>query len=1226
MKRLIVSATIVCASSCFAGNTCTWSGAAGDGNWNTPGNWEDDIYPVSGNGDTVILSSAQATAITNNMGAISLYSLQFASGTAPIVLRGDAITLTSTDGGAGYGDAYGKVSALYAAAVNVTNVIENDIVLPSGSHLFTVASRAGLEVAGAISGAGGLQRRSTENAGYSKGSVLILSGDNSFEGGVTLRNDINVFATTNALGKPGTKSVYFFNAGATYRFAAVGDYNYNIQFKEGPLTLQFQADCRIIKPLEENNSSTKTECTIYLDAGVNRVDFMSAFGRGATTSAIDKHEFTFDCPAGSAVYFHGVAALGKVKFGNDVAGRKGFDVHFLASGTSYAGPIDARFANIHMYEEDFLHPDESPVLNYPRQADMGCYHLHGFDQTINRLTTESLSANFIADNGRWFITDTPATLTIKATSSGSANCAFQGPLTLVYDAQGDYTQCITGRTCSISGDLIVSNGTFALTGSTTMKNLKSIRVANGGTFALNVTSSAALTGVKSVNVESGGTFRYVSGTNPFPAGKGLELDDGAYVDLPAAVSLAFPISTNGALVANGTYQPEDGADASAVKVPWLASGSAVLTVALDAAYWRAAVSGSWSDPANWTSVPDPAGNVNVSANGADYTVNVASDAGTYGNLAIHRLDEGTTTLSVTAPFGTGQIVSGSPRSGYLTLGKGAKVSVGDGGVWQVRSTDAYSTTEFYKLTDGAEFRIDGGTFFASNFCGHAVIGDASGDVSVTSKVVLAGGSLDFFIRESNSSYFTIQRNGALEISSGRARFYANRGSDYPIRSEKGGGIAVSGSGRLELGGKDSSNVPLSGDMRFSGNGQLSGILGKGSVNIRMSPHGDGEECVMEFKDHAGIDPTGFATYNGIEGAYMFGWWYVNDSIDGSTRLLLHSDATYQFGSAVLLGVQRGRAELELTGGRMIIYYYGLKIGTCCQYNIAQTTVPNVESVFRMSGGSAYIRGGGAYLYPTYLYGLVAGDGSNVAEGYEGLVKGRIELSGGALTNVTANSFTAFGIGRGYGEMIQTGGSFVREDNSFIILGMRGGEGRYVMSNGTAKVTGTTGIWVGGVATNTLNRTLPNCPENHAAKGLLGVYGGSFTAPNSTICLGADGTGLLEIGETGSLSAKSLVVSNGVAEVAKSGVSLKFGPTGIGRVSLSGALTLEPGAKLTVDLTEYTGRKNRFKVMSYASHNGTFANADITVEGDSRLVGITAVEQSDTGIDIRLMRGMAISFR
>ena len=1232
MKNIVIlfGLPVLAAVTSFAGNVCTWSGKAGNGSWKDAGNW--DTKPVDGNGDTVVLVNAGAEAITinNDIGAMSIYSLRFGTGsTAPITLSGGALTLTST-GGSDQTVAGGEASALYDAVDTIEMTVACPIELPSGTHCFTIGEKAKLHISGVISGKGGLHRHGVKGSDANGAGTLTLSAANTFEGGVTLRSATTVLSHVQALGKAG-KTVNMFYP-ATYNFEAAGDWDYIFGFKEGPVEFHINANVRFMQPFIE--FGTYTTAKFILGGSANRVDFMDVFGvnmngifgRGlnAASRTTTPHAITLDCPTGAAVYFHGKSVLEKVTFGKDDNARKGWDVHFLAEGNDWTAPINARFANLHFYTPNAFHEGESPVLDYPRQENMGCYHIHGNDQTIAHLSTEQLAVKYIADAGRYFSTDTAAILTLKGDQNACANVAFMGPMTVVYDAQGNYVQAITNRTNGMTGDVIVSNGTFRACGTTSFKNARAIRVTDGGTFELDVSSVSSLANVKSVNVEDGGVFRVSPTTpNPFTSGNAINLANGAVLETAGALTFQALIIVDGVAVANGRYQSQTGTDATAVRVDWL-RGAGVVTTSVDGSHWRTAADGIWGEAANWTTPPAANGAVFVNADGADdYTVTVGGDTVPVKSVEIHRSDDGTATLAVDATLETFE--------GTASFGAGARVSVGEDGLWKVTSKDEYSTATKFSLSDGAVFSVDGGSFQAPNFGGMMLIGDNNDTASGTNTLRVTDGQFDIQLRKSADSGVRLYPNGRIEVSGGTARFYTQRTSDQCFRNDRGGTLEVSGEGRLELGG----NVYFQGAQRFSGNARLSAVKGVDSPVFYVNPLGAGKVATLEFADHAGVDPTGYPTYNGVEGAYMFGQLKANQDVDdGLTRIRFLGDGLYQFNSSFEMGINRGRAEMEQTGGFFRTYSAGIAVGTCLY--AAQSTTPNAEAVWRMSGGTAEIRATDAYARNDRMHGLLIGNGTYVTEGKRGRITGRLFLSGGAITNMCYESFFGVGLGDAYGELIQTGGEFVKKDAGWALIGFAGGEGRYVMSNGIAKVSGSD-VWLGGAPQSSFvmsmssggpkAMSLPACPDSHEAKGLLRVWGGSFDASTRNMYLGCDGTGRIEVGPIGKVSAKNLVLSNAVAGVATRSLRFEFDADGVGQIAVGGKLTVKPGSKLEVDVGDYSAQKSGYNIVTYDELEGTFAPENITLTGDPKLLEIAKVRIGGKSIRVSMPRsGVVIIVR
>ena len=71
MKRLMMSVllTFVFAGAAFA-DICTWTGAAGDCKWSTPGNWEGNQVPAAE--DEIWLNGGGGGTITNDVDGLSV--------------------------------------------------------------------------------------------------------------------------------------------------------------------------------------------------------------------------------------------------------------------------------------------------------------------------------------------------------------------------------------------------------------------------------------------------------------------------------------------------------------------------------------------------------------------------------------------------------------------------------------------------------------------------------------------------------------------------------------------------------------------------------------------------------------------------------------------------------------------------------------------------------------------------------------------------------------------------------------------------------------------------------------------------------------------------------------------------------------------------------------------------------------------------------------------------
>ncbi|MBQ3341050.1 MAG: hypothetical protein IJG84_04080 [Kiritimatiellae bacterium] len=79
-------AAMVC--TCTFAATCTWTGAAGDGKWDTEGNWENGQKPTNGRKDDVFLSGVGLVdgAMENNIGELVVNKIRV-TGSTPVVLN-----------------------------------------------------------------------------------------------------------------------------------------------------------------------------------------------------------------------------------------------------------------------------------------------------------------------------------------------------------------------------------------------------------------------------------------------------------------------------------------------------------------------------------------------------------------------------------------------------------------------------------------------------------------------------------------------------------------------------------------------------------------------------------------------------------------------------------------------------------------------------------------------------------------------------------------------------------------------------------------------------------------------------------------------------------------------------------------------------------------------------------------------------------------------------------
>lgn len=225
-----------------------------------------------------------------------------------------------------------------------------------------------------------------------------------------------------------------------------------------------------------------------------------------------------------------------------------------------------------------------------------------------------------------------------------------------------------------------------------------------------------------------------------------------------------------------------------------------------------------------------------------------------------------------------------------------------------------------------------------------------------------------------------------------------------------------------------------------------------------------------------------------------------------------------------------------------------------------------------------------------------------------------------------------GVGRGHGEIIQTGGEFISlatHANAPAVFGFSNGYGYYTLSNGTAKISSK--IWVGGIDHETFGH-YGNDVQNPSyagteAVGKMTIAAADLSKPCSftamdTVVLGGLGEGALEIGPGGSFSGTDLVLSNNTASVLRYTIS----DSGAGRVDLSGKLTITDGASLVVDASSLSvgTAVERLRILSCADVEGSFAPGKITFTAPDPSKYKLSINSS--GICLSRIKGTAIVIR
>ncbi|MDO4366705.1 MAG: hypothetical protein Q4D70_07910, partial [bacterium] len=348
------------------------------------------------------------------------------------------------------------------------------------------------------------------------------------------------------------------------------------------------------------------------------------------------------------------------------------------------------------------------------------------------------------------------TLVLKGASS-AAPATFAGTL----DAGVSLAKTGTGTWVfapqdGFSGSVSVSGGTLAFASSLRLASL----TAAAGTTRIRVAEGQTLT-VDALSVADGKTLDF-------------QLMD-------ATASVRFPNATAGAPLANVTLNghPVRLDDAGALQA--VTDGDNV---------WKAPVSGSWDDAANWVgdALPDPSCTTYLDAPGdAAYTVVLGGEEAreaTVTNLVVNNIGAGTATLRVTNATVT--VAGHTTQDPVLRLGAGGRLDVVDSvfRLWdQGNAKGNYSDRTSIEL-NGGELAVRGASTFITRGIDESGRTDGT-DNNLNTRFTFGTGTLAF----SDDAAFVTERE------TGKTVFYH---VFMPTRAGEAVDVAFRDRARLDL--------------------------------------------------------------------------------------------------------------------------------------------------------------------------------------------------------------------------------------------------------------------------------------------------------------------------------------------------------------------------------------------------------------------------------------------
>ena len=938
-------------------------------------------------------------------------------------------------------------------------------------------------------------------------------------------------------------------------------------------------------------------------------------------------------PSGSQtvdVYFHGEvvgenatirptqAPTGTVRFNDAVkvahlqdSGYTSCTVCLYSPSNSWSD-VEVDYGNIVFPQAPGVIPSNTVLkLGATYSSSNGRFNLGNFDATIDRIeSSDDALKNYVSKSSGAYITSAayadgtraryPATLTMKATADSRSTFIVQNMVSLVWDPVGDFTFTVTNRSSTTTGSISVKRGTFRLTGDAAFPNVRDVDVAAGARFSIESSSATPLS------------------RNAF-----LRLGQGAKLVLASSVSATVGmICVNGTFIADGTYS---GTGANAVG--WIEGDGEITVSSTGICAWNSAVSGSWSDSANWVGGRVPDGTENgvyiYNDSAEDFTVSIASPLSAFPtNFHIRNLGGGRTTLSCAANVTT--------TRASIDVGRGARVKVEEGATFFHSTIEptAYSALSGVTKYDpacvvsigaGGEWLTSGTTVF-TNFYGAFVVKGEPGDAG---RFDMRGGT--FLFSDLGSSWpIRICRDGVVDLRDGDFRL-PHHGYNHETDVKLLGGLLCLSNTLFSTEGKfvtsnGGSIIFGTGDTVFDGTTQFR--LGAGNRYLKPDAVGQTARLTM-------MGESNFLTANdyvpwiigGVPGGRAVFDYEAGDSVN-----------TRQF----FVGDVAGEGELNVKAGLLRVHSKGIHVaGNSGNQTPSETNVTARVAVD--ADAAMFVRGSidSGWGAQATLSGIVVGSGNVPALGHP--LDGRMDVSG-AVTNDIGPTVIGWGAGRG--EYVQHGGNTYLMQNAshglrpITAVGLGGGVGNLIVSNGVFAVQHGQ-MFIGGCSTNDVtcfhNSTHLQIPwkpsgvpvNNHDAEGTVTVVNGTFSVADDMV-VGADGFGTIEmVGNAGTFTAGSLVLSNATSSV----VRFVAGAGGFSPIGVTGTLAVTDGTRIEVDLSGYTGNANVFRLFNFTSFDGDLDNVSLVLldkDGVSRKV--CRLSKTDSAIDFAFVNGTTILFR
>jgi hypothetical protein len=1153
MKRLVVPvffAVALCAMRLGAADF-VWSGRGRAGDWNDIANWEPSTK-VPGAGDGVYMNR------TVTIGGESHHVALPIAITSPIVL--------------------GEGKLRIFVGTSVTNIVSGPI-----------SGVGGIEVSGNNSGIGQLTRIQNGNNAWT--SALVLSGNNSYSGGTSAHNVFLRGDSVSAFGAEGASVT--FSGDASVSLNASGKWR-GYAFRIGkpanagrPLSLQFGESLEWNGSLVCDDDTSEGKLYLLAREGV-KVDAQAKIDAPKLNLYPAFH-------ASALVDFrNGVRVKAFCSDGGSVGTCGGLSR--LYAGSSYDSTQIGFVFNV-CCMNDFVF-DESKVLNFWSRygnANTGWCDLNGRDQRAKGLVSSwDVGADY-AETGNYLGSRNGVGATMCLVGARQ-DCLYRGLLTnevsVVWMPDGDYTQIFSNRVHETTGRLVVSNGTMRIAGSATFRKVSEIIVADGAAFECFTSATDALSGLRRLVVGNGATFTVGNGTPiPFSSGKTeLVIRGSGKVVLPAGKRAVMKTTiVDGLPPASGVYDDS----ASWVDGGEIDAGNDNVTC------WRNAVDGSWSAAENWSAgVPTASSVVFVTVDGADYTLEVdtAADLG----KELHLCNGGT---------GTAKLLIKSDavmKNGFITIGDGGELEIAEGGrlAYDGKSEGVRTASASAEVISvgGGKLVVDGGVADFTGMCGRMRIksGERGGG-----RIEIRNGSFRH-LQDSWSDQFTLEKGGRVEVSGGRMEFDSPAGVNTVGFRLYGGDLLVTG-GVFGVGAAtDNADMRFhNGTMLFGGTGVLQ-LDEKIGTKCQFITEKSADALKVRFEGRSSITPADIAVFHAggtSTGNVDIDW--CSSAYGETSPIAYRTMIGHQSGGSAVMNISNAvyRAGAE-----------GVHVAFSRLKNWPSTLQKGAVNVG--SAGRLIIEGFGASqtgYSNCILMGLMIGYSGYAAASSDARpcaypFDGEMNIFDDGVARVLYGD-VGVGVGRATGRLNVDGGSLSVNDHDqenakwdyalrTFGIGLFGGVGVCTFDGGAEFSCGND-VFVGGTVVErypyqggAMERET-GITADHSATGTL-VVADAAVSIEKDVVLGMDGFGTIRrLGSEGSFAAANLVCTNVAAE-RHTGSRIDFvaDAEGIGALDFSGSAEIGANAKLSVDLSAYSGGRRSFRLLGCSSRSGEFAEMKV----------------------------------